>query len=370
MDYNLPMFKMRAIYIAISFIWLLTACGLDVSNTAPATPVPVIITSTLPPTLTPGATDTPAPPTMTATPVPVEGTTTTQLKVRAEPSTGSAALGMIAPFVKVQIFGKDPSGYWLQVAYAQGTDGKGWVTAAYVQVKATKEIPVIGSATGPGSGLSGFVIQQLNVRSGPGTNYSSLGVLNPKDVVYLSGKNDNGSWLQIDFSGGPEGKGWVATVFIKADGVNGLPIVAETGQVVGTETPTGIPPSPTPTLIPAKDDGDSAEAPAVNISFSANGTRSLLYSNDLSSPEGDSEDWIQFTPYQPGVLIQLSCAGSDEVSAEIVQNGEALARFVKCGETGIYMLNSGQAYLILLSTTNSDGLQYASYTLKVANMQP
>jgi uncharacterized protein YraI len=370
MDYNLPMFKVRAILIAKLFILTLTACSLEISGSAPAASAPAFITSTLPPTLTPGATDTPAPPTVTVTPVPLEGTTTTQLNVRAEPSTGSAALGMIAPFVKVQIFGKDPSGNWLQVAYAQGVDGKGWVTAAYVQVKAAAEIPVIGGAGGSRSGPTGLVIQQVNVRSGPGTDYKSLGVLNPNDVVYLTGKNDDGSWLQIEFSSGADGKGWVSTTFIKSDGVNALPVVAETGRVVGTATPTGIPPSPMPTFIPAKDDGDSPEAPAVNISFSSNGTRSFLYSNDLSSPEGDSKDWIQFTPYQPGILIQLSCAGSSNISVEVIQNGETFAKFIKCGETGIYMLNSGQAYLIHLSTASPDVLQYTSYTLKVASIQP
>jgi len=239
-----------------------------------------------------------------------------------------------------------------------------------VQVKTKAEIPVIGNAAGLGSGPSGLVIQQLNVRSGPGTDYKSLGVLNPNDVVYLTGKNDAGSWLQIEFSSGVEGKGWVSTTFIKADGVNALPIVAETGQVVGTETPTGIPPSPTPTLIPAKNDGDSAEAPAINVSFSPNGTRSFLYSNDLSSPEGDSEDWIQFAPYQPGVLVQLSCAGSGDINVEIVLKGEMIVDAIKCGDTGNYILNSGQAYLLHLSTTSSDVLQYTSYTLKIANIQP
>lgn len=366
----MPVFKMHAILIVAIFTLMLTACGLDVSSSAPAAPTPVFITSTLSPTLTPQATDTPAPATMTATPMPVEGTTMTQLNVRAEPSTGSAALGMIGPFVKVYIFGKDPSGSWFQVAYAQGTDGKGWITAAYVQVKAAVEIPVIESAAGSRSGQSGVVIQQLNVRNGPGTDYNSIGILKPNDVVYFIGKNDDGTWLQIEFANGPEGKGWVAASLVKADRVDRLPIVAETDQVVGTGTPTSILPSPVSTLIPAKNDGDSAEAPSVNVSFSANGTRALLFSNDLSSLMGDSEDWIQFTPYQPAVLIQLSCTGSGEISAEVVQNGEALARFVKCGNAGIYMLNSGQSYLVHLSATNSDVLQYTNYTLKVANIRP
>jgi hypothetical protein len=70
------------------------------------------------------------------------------------------------------------------------------------------------------------------------------------------------------------------------------------------------------------------------------------------------------------VLMQLSCTGSSELSAKIVQNGETISRSVRCGDAGIYMLNPGQAYLVHLSTTNSDVLQYTSYTLKVANIQP
>jgi len=284
MDYNSLVFKQFTILITISFMLMLTAC-----NAAESAPVEFVITSTLPPTLTPQATATSAPPTATSTPAPVKGTTTTQLNVRAGPSTDSAVLGMIAPFVKVQIFGKDPSGSWLQINYPQGADGKGWV----------------------------------------------------------------------------------ATTYIKTDGADDLPIVAETSQTIGTETPTGISisPSPMPALIiSAKNDGDSAESPAVNVNFSANGTRSFLYSGDLSS--GDGEDWIQFTPYQPGVLIQLSCVGSAELNAEVVQNGETIFKFVKCGNTGIYMLNSGQAYLIHISATNPDVLEYTSYTLKVENIQP
>ena len=130
-----------------------------------------------------------------------------------------------------------------------------------------------------------IIQQQINVRSGPGTSFNSLGTLNPQDVVTLTGKDANGAWLQIDFAAGPEGKGWVNAAFVQASGVETLPIVTEGNVIVGTGTPTTAPPHAAPTVIPALADGDSAVAPAVNVALTAPGTRSFQYSSDVSSPE-------------------------------------------------------------------------------------
>ena len=54
------------------------------------------------------------------------------------------------------------------------------------------------------------------------------------------------------------GKGWVNAALRPGTGVENLPIIAESGLVVGTGTPTLVPATPTPTLIPAWEDGDSA----------------------------------------------------------------------------------------------------------------
>jgi hypothetical protein len=70
--------------------------------------------------------------------------------------------------------------------YPQGVDGKGWVTAQYVTLATGIELPVIGgSGAKPGDGNVAMAQQQLNVRSGPGTGFNSLGTLNPQDVVNL-----------------------------------------------------------------------------------------------------------------------------------------------------------------------------------------
>ena len=334
-----------------------------------ATPTLSIVTQTLPPSATLAPTYTPLPPPPTPTNVPVEGTASTQINVRVQPSTAGEVLGIIAANAKVQIIGKDPGGNWWQIIYPASPDGKGWVTAQYVTTVGKPDVPAIGGGDGTNlnSGNIAIIQQKLNVRSGPGTDFNSLGTLNPQDVVNLIGKDSIGAWLQIEFMAGPDGKGWINAAFAQAKGVENLPIVAESGQMVGTGTPTGIPPSPTPTVIPASEDGDSANNPAVNVVFSPTGTKSIQYSGDVSSPQGDTEDWIKFRPYTQLIKLELNCQGSKEMGVEIIQNG-AVQKSVLCGTSDVVPVIPGMDYLIHIRSSFPDELQYSGYTLQVISM--
>ena len=358
--------------IILIFIFFTAGGSVKVQEGSGATSTPFIVTVTLPPSLTPPPSETPlpSPPTLMApSATPAEGTASTQINVRAQPSTAGEVLGIIAVNAKVQIVGKDPGGNWWQILYPAGLDGKGWVTAQYVTTTGKPEVPVIGGAggTNPDNGNVAIIQQQLNVRSGPGTDFNSLGTLNPQDVVNLTGKDANGAWLQIEFAQGPDGKGWINAAFAQGKGVENLPIVTEAGMVVGTGTPTGIPPTPTSTLVPAPADGDSARNPAVNISLSATGTKSFQYSGDISSPEGDTEDWVQFVPYTQMVRLELDCSGSGQVTLEILQNS-TVQHSLSCGESGAVAALPGEAYLIHISSSASDGLQYSGYSLRVTSI--
>ncbi len=342
-----------------------------------ATPTIFIITATLAPTTPLPPTQTAQPPTAAPTPTPIEGTISTKINVRSEPSMAGATLGMIDPSAKIQIIGKDPSGNWYQIIFAQASDGKGWITAQYAEVKNKDAVPVIEAAPAPTSanesgslsGPSGVIIQQVNVRSGPSMDFNALGTLNPKDVVTLIGKDANGIWLQIAFANGPDGKGWVTAAYVQAIGVESLPIIAGSGEVVGTGTPTSIPTTITPTLAAALQDGDSAQAPAVNVVFAPTDTRSIIYSSDVSAPNGDAEDWIQFTPYNTSVSASLTCAGNGILSVELWQNNAPLQNWgrLSCGESKVLNLNAGQSYLMrLMAHSVSGGLEYTHYTLSLS----
>ncbi|HEU0294914.1 MAG TPA: SH3 domain-containing protein [Anaerolineales bacterium] len=361
-------------------IILCAGCGIQV-NEVGITPTLQIITTTLRPLETPRSTETPVsfPATQLPTVTPVEGITSTQLNVRAEPSTASAVLGVIPANAKVQIVGMDPGESWWQILYpdaGQANEGKGWVTAQYVTTVGRPEVPVIGAA---GSNLGNpnaapaalaIIQQQLNVRSGPGTSFNSLGTLNPQDVVALTGKDANGAWLQIEYSTGPDGRGWINAAFAQAQGVERLPIVTDAGQVIGTATPVDTPLPPTATVLPAPNDNDSARAPAVNVTFAATGTHSLHFTSDVSSPTGDSEDWIQFTPFTQKVILELTCAGNGLLTLELLQNNQPFmdGNPIACGESRMITTQAGMAYQIHFQANASEQLNYTRFTVKVASL--
>jgi uncharacterized protein YraI len=299
----------------------------------------------------------------------VEGTTTTQLNVRAEPSTASETLGIIDPFSKVQILAKDAVGSWYQVFYAAGPEGRGWVTAKYVQVPQGQEIPTLAGAPGAPGGPSGVITQQVNVRSGPGTSFEALGTFNPQDSVTLTGKNPDGTWLQVAFNRGPGGFGWVSAGYVEGVDLAPLSIINEEGQLLGTGTPAAVAALATPTLLPAFDDGDSASVPAASMSLSPSGARSLQFSSDISIPEGDAEDWVAFVPYSSLVSIHLDCLGSTGILADLLQDGAPLARIapLECAEQRILALTPGGNYLLRVHAPRSvPGLHYTQFTLVVS----
>jgi uncharacterized protein YraI len=272
--------------------------------------------------------------------------------------------------MRVEITGKDPGGSWWQINYSQGVGGKGWVTAQYITTGDTSQIPVIGGAeTEPNNGNVAVVQQQLNVRSGPGTDFNSLGTLHPQDVVSLTGKDPNGAWLQIDFPAGmgPQGKGWVNAAFVQAQGTENLPIIAKSGLIVGTGTPTDIPATPSPTVIPAWEDGDSSNSPIASIIFEPTGTQTFIYNGDLSAPLGDLEDWIAFNPYDPLVFASLECIGNDAIKIEMLENNLPVNTYIKCGDQMKELaVKAASNYLIHLQTVpSSASLQYTKYILTI-----
>jgi len=348
---------------------LLAGCSFQTNREVLTTPTLPVITSTLHPTLTPRPSETPLPSTPVSQPTvtPVDGITSTQINVRAEPSTASNVLGIIPPNTKVEIVGKDPGENWWQILYPQSANGSGWVTAQYITTVTKPEVPTIGGdGTDPNNGMVAVIQQKINIRSGPGTGFNSIGTLNPQDAVNLTGKDANGTWLQIEFpaGAGPEGRGWITAAFVQANGVENLPIVTEAGVVVGTGTPTNIPETPIPTIVPAWEDNDSPANPIMNVTFDPTGTQVSIYNGDVSAPEGDEQDWVQFTPYSQTVLLEISCKGSD-LDIEILQDGPAVQQMeaIYCGSKLIVHVEPNQPIKIRFTAHSDGSLNYTSYTL-------
>lgn len=130
------------------------------------------------------------------------------------------------------------------------------------------------------------VAEDVNVRSGPGTQYDLVGVLIPGQTSEILGRSPDGQWLQIVYVGGPSNTGWVLAQFVRVVGdistfptvqppptatrpptsTPALPAAPGTPTVDPVEAgrlPTFTPPAPQvqPTLLPAQGAGPSAPFP-------------------------------------------------------------------------------------------------------------
>jgi uncharacterized protein YraI len=360
----------KNILLFVTMIILCTGCN-GFANESGSTATPDFFTATLPPTAIPQATHTPNPPApVPSAPAeetnipPVEGTTTTQINVRTGPSTASPSLGTIGIFAKVQISGRDASGSWYQIIYAESEAGKGWVRAEYVQADAPEEIPLVETVPESESRVSGLVVQKINVRNGPGTEYETLGVLNPNDVVFITGRNQSGAWLQIEFAGAPDGKGWVTAEFLQSGNIESLPLIG--GAVEKTATPANATESPSFNTVWATQDGDSMQAPLVVTVFSPTSSRALQVNGDISAPDGDIEDWTQFTSHSGVVAIQTTCS-NPTVRVELWNSGKPVAGFSNsCGDKSQVTVTPNSSYLVRLYQ-NEPG--YTKYVLSVEDIR-
>ncbi len=328
--------------------------------------------------LTPSISPTPSPlaPTATATPLIIEGTLTIKVNVRSGPGTANSSLGMLDAGQKVSIFSRTNDGTWYRVLYPPSPQGYGWIASAYVTIPTGTQVPL--DATPTPAGPTGEVVQRLNVRSGPGTNFNTLGMIEPNQVVFLTGKNSTASWFQIEYPSGPDGHGWVTAQYIRTDSASSLPVLDDYGKVVtpgATAVDTGPAFTPTPTVGPAYNDGDSSANPGVRVVFSPTGTSQIVYSSQVSSPQGDAEDWIEFTPYSlsssdASLLISLTCSGNSTLSVDLWQAGASFTGWgsLSCGASDRRIsLPAGQAYEIRITPVEGTGLTLVSYTLMVVN---
>lgn len=320
-----------------------------------STDTPSFVTATLPPTSVSEATQTLflLPTNLVPTNIsnPVEGTTTTQINVRASTTTASPSLGLFPAFSKIQIIGKESSENWYKVVY---NDSTGWVRAEFVQVESSDNILVVEIDSSSGSNRSGVVISGINVRSGAGTEFESIGVLTPKDVIIILGKDSSGAWMQIKFQGNI---GWVSTEFIQIENNEQIPVIE-----VAQNTPIAPVINETPTLgmLIAITDNDSMQAPYINLFFGEE--KIFQITGEVSTPQGDNEDWVEFSSASSKILIEGSCSNTG-LQVELWQTGEVVENFSSgCGNYFVLNVSENEIYFFRIFTND---VGFVKYSLKI-----
>ena len=114
-------------------------------------------------------------------------------------------------------------------------------------------------------------------------------------------------------------------------------------------------------------DGDSAQSPAVKVILSVAGSRSFQYSSDVSSPDGDNEDWVEFTSFTQTTLLSLDCFGNGTPTLEVLRNNIGVQNLT-CGEKVVVNTAPENIYLVHIVSSSSGGLQYTRYILQVVSI--
>ncbi len=148
--------------------------------------------------------------------------TTDNLNVRKGPSTSYSKLGVLPKKQSVTLVGKFTSN-WYKIKYGSSygyvcgdyltkiSGGTTVTTAPPTTAKPTTAAPSIDAGITAVSGKA-VTTDALNVRKGPNTSYSKLGVLSKGASVVLVGKFEKTNWYKIQYG---NGYGYVCGDYIK-----------------------------------------------------------------------------------------------------------------------------------------------------------
>lgn len=129
------------------------------------------------------------------------------------------------------------------------------------------------------------LVDQLNIRSGPGTGYQALNQVNAGDKLTIVGRNEDESWLLICCVGGE--RGWVIAdpEYVDYTGdVTSLPIV-ETDRALPLQSPSDV---AVPACSTATDNNLLAAQAASNLGCASNVA---------------SITWAAYTPFEGGFML-------------------------------------------------------------------
>ncbi len=108
--------------------------------------------ATIEPTATPLPEATPTP-TFTNTPTPQPGSplllALTDLNIRSGPGVNYAILGLLRADQTAEITGRSYDGKWWQIKFSGAADGRGWVSASYVDTQNTANVPAVQPPAAP-----------------------------------------------------------------------------------------------------------------------------------------------------------------------------------------------------------------------------
>ncbi len=247
-------------------------------------------------------------------------------------------------------------------------------------------LPIAPSAT-ENPPVEGQTTAQVNIRSAPSEGGEQVGMIEIFAKVEIIGTDPSANWWLILFPESPQGRGWVAKEFVQVADSTEVPVITtestnasqasitEASSNAGDAVPTS---EPTSVLATAPEDGDSAQNPAINLTLSEISISYFEHSSELSAPEGDGDDWVQFSlsgdaGQEKIVSVIVDCSGSGKLNLELVQNGVILESWEELDfarhQFQLYLYVGAPYSLHFSPDSNGTVPKYISYKLSVQLMK-
>ncbi len=172
----------------------------------------------------------------------------------------------------------------------------------------------------------------LNVRTGPGTNYTRIDVLPENSIVQITGKNSDNTWWMIDYPAGPDGRGWISVDYASGQNIDTV-VAIETPTLAPTATPT---PSETPSPTASATFAPVTATPTATVTPSPTTTPnigpSVSFTTDrtsIATAECTTLYWL---------VRNVEAVYFDTIGVAGDENGQAVAREICPTETTTYQL--------------------------------
>ncbi len=179
---------------------------------------------------------------------------TALVNARTGPGTDFAVVEMVEQGQELEVVGKNPAGTWWQICCVDGQTA--WIIGEYVDIAGPADaVPVTSgpnavapqAQAAPQPPIAVVNTPLVNVRSGPGTQFQVITMVERGQEFDIVGKNPAGTWWQICCVEGQTA--WIIGEYVDTDGpVDGVPVTSGPRAAAPLPASTeAAPPPVTPT---------------------------------------------------------------------------------------------------------------------------
>jgi uncharacterized protein YraI len=156
------------------------------------------------------------------------------VNIRSGPDMTFMKIGMLREGQTAEVVGISQDGLWWAIKLPGNEKTPGWVAKDYVMSSFTEDVPVVklgGVAlemippTPAPESPSLTPIYAVNIRAGPGVEYAVVAQLGQGQMAEVIGISLDGLWIAIKLPSQQDGRGWVASAYVRLANASNIPIL-------------------------------------------------------------------------------------------------------------------------------------------------